>query len=82
MAITFSGSCPRFKSSVSFKPFRSVSSRMSLISLILPSRVRSLTLSMMASSVVVGGMWFTSTMFSSLLYTHVLRTRTLPRPVL
>ena len=51
--ISLSGSAPRFKSIVSLRPERSVSSRMSEISLTLPALMSSATLSMMASVVVV-----------------------------
>ena len=51
--ISLSGSTPRFKSMVSLRPERSVSSRMSAISLILPALMSSATLSMIASVVVV-----------------------------
>ena len=47
--ISLSGSTPRLRSMVSFRPDRSVSSRMSLISRILPVLISSETLSMMAS---------------------------------
>ncbi len=59
-AISLSASTPRLRSSVSFRPFRSVSSRISLISLILPALTSSAILSMMASTVVVGGIWVIS----------------------
>ncbi len=52
LAISFSGSVPRFKSMVSFRPDRSVSSRMSAISFSLPVLSSSDTLSRMASLVV------------------------------
>ena len=52
LAISLSGSVPRFRSMVSFRPDRSVSSRMSAISLIFPAFTSSVTLSMMASVVV------------------------------
>ena len=52
-AISLSGSAPRFRSMVIFRPFRSVSSRMSEISFTLPAFTSSATLSMMASTVVV-----------------------------
>ena len=52
LAISLSGSVPRFRSIVSFRPDRSVSSRMSAISRILPDLMSSATLSMMASTVV------------------------------
>ena len=65
-AISLSGSWPRFKSIVSFKPFRSVSSRISEISRILPSLTNSVILSMMASTVVVGGICVTSMQLFSL----------------
>ena len=52
LAITFSGSVPRFRSMVSFRPDRSVSSRMSAISFSLPALSSSETLSKMASEVV------------------------------
>ena len=52
LAISLSGSVPRFKSMASFRPVRSVSSRMSAISLIFPAFTSSATLSMMASEVV------------------------------
>ena len=51
--ISFSGSTPRFRSMVSFRPPRSVSSRISAISLILPSFISSDTLSRMTSVAVV-----------------------------
>ena len=63
-AISLSASTPRLRSSVSFRPFRSVSSRISLISLTLLVLTSSAILSMMASTVVVGGIWVTSIMFS------------------
>ena len=52
LAISLSGSVPRLRSMVSFRPERSVSSRMSAISLILPALMSSATLSIMASEVV------------------------------
>ena len=52
LAISLSGSAPRFKSMVSFSPDRSVSSRISAISFTLPALTSSVTLSMMASEVV------------------------------
>ena len=64
LAISFSASTPRLRSRVSLRPFRSVSSRMSLISLIFPALTSSAILSMMASTVVVGGIWVISSMFS------------------
>ena len=51
--ISFSGSTPRFRSMVSFRPPKSVSSRMSEISLIFPALISSATLSMMTSVAVV-----------------------------
>ena len=51
--ISLSGSTPRFKSIVSFRPERSVSSRISAISRILPDLISSATLSITASVVVV-----------------------------
>ena len=51
--ISFSGSTPRFRSMVSFRPPRSVSSRISAISLIFPALISSATLSMMTSVAVV-----------------------------
>ena len=63
-AISLSASTPRLRSSVSFRPFRSVSSRISLISLTLPVLTSSAILSMMASTVVVGGICVTSIIFS------------------
>ena len=51
--MSLSGSTPRLRSIVSFRPDRSVSSRMSEISRILPALMSSETLSMMASVVVV-----------------------------
>ena len=54
-AMSFSGSTPRFKSMVSLRPERSVSSRMSAISRIFPALVSSATLSRMASVEVVYG---------------------------
>ena len=53
--MTFSGSEPRFRSMASFRPDRSVSSRMSLISLAFPCLTSSTTLSTMASVVVEYG---------------------------
>ena len=47
--MSLSGSTPRFKSMASFRPERSVSSRMSLISLIFPAFISSDTLSKIAS---------------------------------
>ena len=82
LAISLSGSCPRLRSSVSLRPFRSVSSRMSLISRTRPALTSSLILSMIASTVVVGGIWVISIMLPSFTYSHRARTRTLPRPVL
>ena len=52
-AISFSGSAPRLRSMASFKPPRSVSSRISEISLALPAFTSSATLSIMASAVAV-----------------------------
>ena len=52
LAMSLSGSVPRLRSMVSFRPERSVSSRMSAISLILPALMSSATLSIMASEVV------------------------------
>ena len=52
LVISFSGSAPRLRSMASFRPDRSVSSRMSLISLIFPALMSSATLSRMASTVV------------------------------
>lgn len=49
LVISFSGSAPRLRSMASFRPDRSVSSRMSLISLIFPALMSSATLSRMAS---------------------------------
>ena len=49
LVISFSGSTLRFRSMASFRPDRSVSSRMSLISLIFPALMSSATLSRMAS---------------------------------
>ena len=46
------GRPPRLRSMVSLRPLRSVSSRMSAISLTLPDLMSSATLSMMASTVV------------------------------
>ena len=51
-AMSLSGSAPRLRSIVSLRPFRSVSSRISAISLALPALTSSATLSMMASTVV------------------------------
>ena len=51
--MSLSGSTPRLRSMVSFKPDRSVSSRISAISRIFPALISSETLSMMASVVVV-----------------------------
>ena len=53
LAISFSGSTPRLRSMASFRPERSVSSRMSLISRSFPVLMSSATLSIMASVVVV-----------------------------
>ena len=53
LAMSFSGSTPRLRSMASFRPLRSVSSRMSLTSLSLPALMSSETLSMMFSVVVV-----------------------------
>ena len=52
-AMSFSGSAPRLRSMASFRPPRSVSSRMSEISLTLPALTSSATLSMTASAVAV-----------------------------
>ena len=49
LVISFSGSTLRFRSMASFRPDRSVSSRMSLISVIFPALMSSATLSRMAS---------------------------------
>ena len=49
LVISFSGSALRFRSMASFRPDKSVSSRMSLISLIFPALMSSATLSRMAS---------------------------------
>ena len=65
---------------VSLRPFRSVSSRISLISRILPALTSSVILSITASTVVVGGMCVMSMQLLALSYRHVARTRTLPRP--
>ena len=51
--ISFSGSTPRLSSMAIFRPPRSVSSRMSFISRILPALISSAALSIMASVVVV-----------------------------
>ena len=51
--MSLSGSVPRLRSMVSLRPLRSVSSRISVISLTLPALISSATLSMMASVVVV-----------------------------
>ncbi|MPN56009.1 hypothetical protein SDC9_203693 [bioreactor metagenome] len=51
-AISRSGSVPRLRSMVSFRPVRSVSSRMSAISLIFPVLISSATLSRIASMLV------------------------------
>ena len=51
--MSLSGSVPRFRSMASFRPDRSVSSRMSATSRTLPSLMSSATLSRMASAVVV-----------------------------
>ena len=53
LAMSFSGSAPRFRSMASLRPPRSVSSRMSFISLTLPALTSSATLSMMLSTVAV-----------------------------
>ena len=53
LAISLSGSVPRLRSMASLRPVRSVSSRMSEISLTFPPFTSSATLSMMASTVVV-----------------------------
>ena len=53
--MSLSASVPRFRSMASLRPFRSVSSRMSEISLTLLALMSSATLSMMASTVVVWG---------------------------
>ena len=58
-----SGSVPRFKSMVIFKPSMPVSSRMSAISLSLPCFTRSMTRSTITSMVVVGGICVTSMQF-------------------
>ena len=55
LLISLSGSVPRFRSMASFRPVRSVSSRISAISLILPALTSSETLSIMASEVVEYG---------------------------
>ena len=52
LAISFSGSVPRFRSMVSFRPDRSVSSRMSATSFSFPAFSSSVTLSIIASEVV------------------------------
>ena len=49
LVISFSGSTLRLRSMASFRPDRSVSSRMSLISVIFPALMSSATLSRMAS---------------------------------
>ena len=54
-AMSLSGSVPRLRSIVSFRPERSVSSRMSLISRTLPLFKSSATLSMICSAVVEYG---------------------------
>ena len=54
---------------------------MSLTSLSLPALTRSMTLSMIASLVVEGGISVTSMQPAALSYRHLARTRTLPRPV-
>ena len=59
--ISLSGSTPRFRSMVSLRPERSVSSRMSEISRTFPAFTSSTVLSMMASTVVVGGISVMST---------------------
>ena len=51
-AMSIEGSAPRFRSMASFRPLRSVSSRISEISLIRPAFTSSATLSRMASTVV------------------------------
>ena len=81
LAIRRSWSTPRLRSSVSLRPFRSVSSRISLSSFSLPALASSAILSMMASTVVVGGIWVISIMFSPGTERHRARTLTLPRPV-
>ena len=52
LAMSLSGSTPRFRSMVSFRPERSVSSRISLTSRSLPPLMSSAALSRMASVVV------------------------------
>ena len=79
--ITLSASCPRLRSMVSLRPLRSVSSRMSLISFTRPDFTSSAILSIMASIVVVGGIWVTSIILPSFWYSYRARTRTPPRPV-
>ena len=62
--MSFSGSVPRLRSMASLRPLRSVSSRMSFISLILPAFISSATLSTIASEVVVYGISYISIIFS------------------
>ena len=54
-AMSFSGSAPRLRSMASFRPLRSVSSRISATSRSLPALTSSATLSMTASTVVEYG---------------------------
>ena len=64
--ISLSGSVPRFRSMVIFKPSKPVSSRISATSLTFPCFTRSMTRSTITSMVVVGGIWVTSMQFALL----------------
>ena len=61
--ISLSGSTPRLRSMVIFRPSKPVSSRMSAISFTLPCFTRSMTRSTITSMVVVGGICVTSMQF-------------------
>ena len=64
--ISLSGSAPRFKSIVIFRPSKPVSSRTSAISLILPAFTISIIFSMIVSQVVVGAIPRMSMQFADL----------------
>ena len=64
--INLSGSTPRFKSIVIFKPSKPVSSLMSEISFNFPCFTKSTTFSTMTSMVVVGGICVISIQFADL----------------
>ena len=80
--MSFSGSVPRLRSMASLRPLRSVSSRISFISFILPAFMSSATLSTMASEVVEYGISYISMIFSLGKCLQRERTLKLPRPVL